>query len=78
MKGPKLSTVPTIRQIEALLLRYEGKKHSEAAKVLGVTKATASQLARAAAIKLIRYTPIPSMVGLAEKARAAYPKIASR
>lgn len=70
--------MPTVRQIEALLLRFEGKSVTEIAERIGVTKATAAQLARDGAFKLIKHKPKPTMEGLAEKARACYPKIAAR
>lgn len=70
--------MPTIRQIEALMLRFEGKMFTEIAKIIGVTEATAAQLARDGAFKLIKHEPKPSMENLAEKARHCYPKIAAR
>lgn len=76
--GRGMGRIPTIRQIEAITLRAEGKKYSEIGRLMGVTEATAAQMARDGALKLIKYGAKPSMERLAEKARACFPHVAAR
>jgi DNA-binding NarL/FixJ family response regulator len=73
-----IAGMPTPRQLEAFHLRCEGLTYEEIAKRMGIAEPTANGLARAAAIKLCRHPPRPTMVNNAVLARKHFPAIAKR